>query len=107
MTQFSAATRCLSVLSAVIAVACSSAGSGTLTPQQTRAIQGEIEQRLRDAYDLTKPDVENRMLSLYPKSGRVISATGGRVLTSRDSLAMGIRYFWENVGRNMRQPTWI
>jgi hypothetical protein len=108
MTQFSAATRCLMVIGAVMAVACKGMSpNAQLTPQQTREIQTEIEQRLRDAYDLSKPDVENRMLSLYPKSGRVISATGGRVLSSRDSLAMGIRYFWENVGRNMRQPKWV
>ena len=47
------------------------------------------------------------MLALYPDTGRVVSASGGRVLTSRDTLALGIRLFWENVGVNMRQPKWI
>jgi hypothetical protein len=47
------------------------------------------------------------MLSLYADSGRIVSATAGRVTTSRDSLAQGIHYFWRNVGVNMRQPQWI
>ena len=29
------------------------------------------------------------------------------MLTSRDSLADGIRYFWESTGQNMREPRWI
>jgi ketosteroid isomerase-like protein len=29
------------------------------------------------------------------------------MLTSRDSIVRGIRYFWENVGVNMRNPTWV
>ena len=45
-------------------------------------------------------------MSLYPASGRVISASGGQVTASRDSLAAGIRAFWDNVGRNMRDPKW-
>ncbi len=28
-------------------------------------------------------------------------------MTSRDTLAMGIKAFWVNVGANMRQPKWI
>jgi hypothetical protein len=47
------------------------------------------------------------MLSLYPASGRVISASGGQVMTSRDSLAAGINTFWNSIGRNMREPHWI
>jgi hypothetical protein len=62
---------------------------------------------MRDGYDLSKPDVLDRMLSLYPSSGRVVSASGGSVLTSRDSIESGIRYFWNNVGVNMREPTWV
>ena len=40
------------------------------------------------------------------RPGPVISASGGRVSTSRDSLEAGIRAFWDNVGRNMRDPKW-
>jgi len=59
------------------------------------------------AYDLSKPNVEQRLLSLYPANGRVVSAASGQILTSRDSLAMGIKAFWDNVGVNMRNPKWI
>jgi uncharacterized protein (TIGR02246 family) len=59
------------------------------------------------AYDITKPgDPVARMLSLYPPSGGVVSASGGRVSVARDSLEAGIRSFWEYVGQNMRNPRW-
>ena len=47
-----------------------------------------------------------RMSALYPDSGRVISASGGQVITSPDSVRKGIATFWENVGHNMRNPKW-
>jgi hypothetical protein len=77
-----------------------------LSPTQEDAIRREVLATLHDAYDLSKPDVEARMISLYP-DGRVISATGGQVMTTRDSVAAGIHAFWTNVGRNMQQPRWI
>jgi uncharacterized protein DUF4440 len=90
-----------------ITLGCTSGRNDELTPAQTQAIGTEVEQTLREAYDLSKPNLPERMLALYPKSGRIVSAAGGRVLTSRDSLEMGIRYFWNNVGSNMREPHWI
>ena len=83
------------------------AGSGKLSATEQSAIAKQIEQQVRAAYDLSKPDVDNRMLSLYADTGRIVSATAGRAITSRDSLAEGIHYFWRNVGVNMRQPQWI
>jgi len=66
---------------------------------------------VRRAYDMSRPRSgmggAERLLSLYPDSGRVVSASGGRMVTSRDSLADGIRYFWESVGQNMQEPRWI
>lgn len=47
------------------------------------------------------------MLALYSDTGRIVSASGGQVITSRDTLAKGIDLFWQNVGVNMRQPKWI
>jgi ketosteroid isomerase-like protein len=46
-------------------------------------------------------------MSLYPDSGRVISASGGRITTTRDSLESGIKAFWQFVGQNMQDPKWI
>jgi hypothetical protein len=97
----------LAIAAVLIAIGCTSTGGGELTAAQSEAIRAEIETAMRNAYDLSKPNVAERMLALYPKSGRVISATGGRILSSRDSLEMGIRYFWSNVGSNMRQPRWV
>jgi ketosteroid isomerase-like protein len=36
-----------------------------------------------------------------------VSASSGQVIASRDSIALGIKQFWENVGVNMREPKWI
>jgi len=78
-----------------------------MSPAERRGVAAAIEQEVKAAYDFSKPDVERRLLSLYPDTGRVVSAATGRVLTSRDSVAAGIRYFWQNVGVNMRNPHWI
>lgn len=100
--------RTLCVFLVPLGLACSSgAGEGQLTTEQRDFIRREIELAMREAYDLSKPDLTGRMLSLYPKSGGLISASGGRVLSSRDSIEAGIRYFWDNVGVNMRQPRWV
>ena len=89
------------------AVLSSCAGpSDTVTAAQRTAISSEVETALREAYDLSKPNVSERMLALYPKPGRVVSTTGGRASESRDSLEAGIRSFWDNVGVNMKQPRW-
>ena len=95
----------LAIASAVLG-ACARDDAGNVTPQERTAIARQIEAQVRAAYDLSKPDVDTRMLALYADTGRIVSATGGRVLTSRDSLAQGIHYFWRNVGLNMRQPNW-
>lgn len=93
-------------LMAVAALACSPAGDGGLSTGEKDAIRIEIERAMREAYDLSKPNASDRMLALYPKSGRVVSANSGQASTSRDSLESAIRYFWNSVGVNMREPRW-
>ena len=85
--------------------ACS--GRSDVSSAERQAIVDSLTRQVKAAYDLSKPNVEERLLSLYPTSGRVVSAAGGQVLTSRDTLAMGIKAFWQNVGSNMREPKWI
>ena len=85
--------------------ACSS--SEPVSDAEKRAIVNLLTRQVKAAYDLTKPDAEQRLLSLYPANGRVVSAAGGRMLASRDTLAMAIKAFWTNVGANMRDATWI
>src|SRR5689334_395371 len=75
---------------------CTPARGATLTDAQRAAIADTLQTMIRSAYDLSKPgDAVARLMSLYPASGPVVSASGGRVSTSRDTLAAGIRAFWE------------
>jgi len=75
-----------------------------IPPAERRAIADSLSALVTNAYDLSRPDAVNRLLALYPDSGRVISAVAGRVTTARDTLAGEIRGFWERVGQNMRNP---
>lgn len=59
-----------------------------------------------NTYDLSKPDVVKRLMSLYPTEGPVISANTGSATTTRDSLQQQIETFWKYVGSNMRNPKW-
>ena len=63
-----------------------------------RAIRAEVVA----AYDLSRPDVPGNLMALYAPTGPIISASGGRISTSRDTLRAGIDAFWTNVGANMR-----
>lgn len=78
-----------------------------LSDAERASIAATVEQRLRDATDLRAGgDVVGRMLSIYPDSGPVVSASAGGLTTDRDSLAAQIATFWQNVGQNMRDPDW-
>jgi hypothetical protein len=83
------------------------AGSNNMSDGERRTIIDSLSRQVKAAYDLSQPNVQERLLSLYPPSGRVVSASAGEIITSRDTLALGIKAFWENVGANMRQPKWI
>ena len=93
------------VFAAVVLGACS--GGSTVSGAERQAIVDLLTRQVKAAYDVSKPDLAQRLLSLYPESGRVVSAAGGQMITSRDTLAMGIKAFWDNVGVNMREPKWI
>jgi hypothetical protein len=93
------------VLATILAAACSP--NTTVSTAERQAIVDSLTRQVQAAYDLSRPNAEQRLLSLYPPNGRVVSAAGGQILTSRDSLAMGIKAFWDNVGVNMRNPKWI
>jgi ketosteroid isomerase-like protein len=90
-----------------VAGACSSSDASEIPAARRAAIADTLRALLANAYDLSRPgDAVARLISLYPDSGRIVSASGGRVTTSRDSLAAELQAFWENVGRNMRDPKW-
>ena len=78
-----------------------------VSADERRAIADTLTRLIEQAYDLTRPEPVQRLLALYPDTGEVISAAGGGITASRDSLAAGIVSFWEGMGRNMRGPRWV
>jgi len=70
------------------------------------ALADTLKARIEAAYDFSRPGVVERMNALYPDTGRVISASGGQLTVSPDSIRAGIADFWRNVGQNMRDPKW-
>jgi ketosteroid isomerase-like protein len=96
--------RAAGFLVAVLLVGCRSQPPSTA---ERAAIAAEIEREVKAAYDLKNPDVVKSFLGLYPDTGRIVSSSGGRVITSRDTIAQGIRDFWQYVGSNMKDPTWM
>jgi hypothetical protein len=91
---------------AALLFACAPASRREVSEAQRRAIADTLTRLISSAYDFSKPDAVARLMSLYPTRGPVVSASGGHLTTSRDSLEMQIREFWDNVGRNMRDPKW-
>lgn len=108
MSTTSSIPRSLRVLAgALLLGACGSRAESPLSDAERSAIADSLRTMIVSAYDLTKPgDRVARMMSLYPPSGNVVSASGGRASVSRDSLAAEIRAFWQYVGQNMRDPKW-
>ena len=99
--------RTLATLLLALAGACGEPDHPQLDAGYRQAIADTLRTLIVNAYDITKPgDPVARLMSLYPDSGRVISASGGRVTTDRASLEAGIRAFWTYVGRNMQKPKW-
>ena len=86
--------------------ACAGPGA-TGGPAADAALADTLKARIEEAYDFSRPGVVERMNALYPASGRVVSASGGQFTVSGDSLRSGILAFWENAGKNMRDPKWV
>lgn len=86
---------------------CHPAAAPQLSAAEKQAIADTLEQKIAAAYDLSKPNPVERMMSLYPDSGPIVSAAAGRVITSRDSLRADLATFWKFVGSNMRDPRWV
>jgi hypothetical protein len=97
----------LTSLALSLIVACGRGSSTGLSSKDSSAIAAEIERRVKTAYDLEGSNVEQRMLDLYAPTGRIVSAATGLVVTNRDTIEGGVRYFWRQVGSNMRNPKWI
>ncbi|MGQ0537398.1 MAG: DUF4440 domain-containing protein [Gemmatimonadaceae bacterium] len=87
-------------------LACARAAASDLSERDREAIADTIRGRLVAAYTLSGDSVSERLMSIYPAGGVVISASGGRVTASRDTLEAGVRSFWEGVGQYMQDPRW-
>ncbi len=101
-------------LLALLAVSAAIAGSFGCSPRtaadmsasEKKAIADSLKRFVVSAYDLSKPDPVKNLMSLYPTDGRVISASGGALTTTRPQLEQGIKAFWTYVGQNMKQARW-
>ena len=92
-------------LAAILLPACGAPPAATVGTDL--ALADTLKKRIEEAYDFTRPGVLERMNSLYPSTGKVISASGGHFTDSGDSLRAGIRTFWEGAGKNMQGPRWV
>jgi len=95
-------------LAAIVATAlsCSASSASQMTASDKKAIADSLKRLVVNTYDLSKPNPVQRLMSLYPDTGRVISASGGVITTTRPKLEEGIKAFWTYVGQNMRNPHW-
>jgi hypothetical protein len=90
----------------VVVVACGPRSGSDMSAADKKAIADSLKHLVANTYDLSKPDPVNRLMSLYPAQGRVISASGGVTTTTRPELQQAIQAFWTYVGQNMRGPRW-
>ncbi|HXN76309.1 MAG TPA: nuclear transport factor 2 family protein [Gemmatimonadaceae bacterium] len=88
------------------AFACGPRSAADMSAAEKTAIADSLKRLVVSAYDLSKPDPVKSLMSLYPDEGRVISASGGVITTTRPQLEQGIKAFWTYVGQNMRNPKW-
>ena len=95
----------LAVVAAAFLSACRSPEH--VPADERTAIADSLRTLVTRAYDFSSPDATARLLSLYPDSGRVISAAAGSVSTTRAALAAEIKGFWQRVGRNMQEPRFV
>jgi hypothetical protein len=90
---------------AVAGSACDS--SEQVSAGERRAIADSLQALVASAYDFSQPNAAGRLLSLYPDSGRVISAAAGRITSTRQALEAEITGFWQRVGQNMQGPKFV
>lgn len=93
-------------LAILVAFGCGKTASAPLSNAERTAIADSLKAMVVSAYDLSKPNVVANLMSLYPDSGRVISASGGAMTTTRPQLEEQVQTFWKYVGSNMKQPKW-
>lgn len=96
----------LMTCSLITPVACENARGGVVSSAERSAISDSLRVLVTNAYDLSKPQPVQRMMSLYPERGPVYSTSSGHVSTTRTALQQQIQSFWRYVGVNMKNPKW-
>ena len=87
-------------------VACGPQAPRSATEAERKQIADSIRAMVVEAYDFSRPDVVQRLMTMYPDSGPVYSTSSGHVATTRAELQQQIQTFWKYVGSNMRNPKW-
>jgi len=91
---------------AVAQFACGPDAPKPVTETQRKAVTDSLRHLVTNTYDLSRPNVVARLMSLYPTTGPVYSTSAGHVSTTRAELQTQIAAFWQYVGSNMRSPKW-
>ena len=91
---------------AIAQFACGSENPRPVSAAQRKAVTDSLRHLVINTYDLSKPDVVTRLMSLYPATGPVYSTSAGHVTITRVDLQKQISMFWQYVGSNMRNPKW-
>ena len=91
---------------AAVTTACSTSRGAELTGSEKEAIADSLRKLVVAAYDLKSRDPVASLMSLYPREGPVLSASGGVVTTARPALEEQIKAFWTYVGSHMTDPKW-
>jgi ketosteroid isomerase-like protein len=93
-------------IAATAVCACAPRTAADMSVAEKKAIADSLKKLVVSAYNLSNPDPVKSLMSLYPADGRVISASGGVITTTRPQLEQGITAFWTYVGQHMRNPHW-
>ena len=87
----------------VLTLACGDSATHVTAAERDAAVRA-IRAEVTSAYDFTRPNVADNLMALYAPAGSIVSASAGRVVTSRDTLRAELQTFWKYVGSNMRDP---
>jgi ketosteroid isomerase-like protein len=96
----------LIAIAATAVFGCAPQTAADMSAGEKKAIADSLKKLVAGAYNLSNPDPVKSLMSLYPTDGRVISASGGVITTTRPQLQQGITAFWTYVGQHMRNPHW-
>ncbi len=106
-TSFTSRVLCATALLAASVGQSACSTTRAVPAAERRAIADSLGALVTHAYDFSRPNAADRLLALYPDSGRVISAAGGRVTTTQPALRREIESFWQRVGQNMQAPRFV